>query len=799
MEDYDEEDRRAVRCCWSLVARAFNRTDREDELHAKRVFVPTMWFLLGVVGALLPLLLTDLANKVMFVGLTALTGCVCVSVLVAVYGLRRPVLPIAPTALLCFMVLAFGFDWLTASYLQPRSWTLIVIILDVTLVLRLHIGRIVIGVTMMWLFLERAESSFRLGMYEAAHDVAEGGTLPNCDCAQPPCGQPLTQAVMNTTVFVCVFLLDYYFTRGFAVSMRHQMALVSHSIATCDILTSHVSRYELEEARSVVDGDSGEQLPPKLRHSYSRLLENLETYRPYLPDSVLLNDVQAGEEPEWDGRASHPAVSRPPGDGHAEADVAICFTDIQSSTALWEANHQGMYTALQKHNTLLRRAAAAWAGYEVKTIGDAFMLTFHSPSDAVAFAMDGQMRLVTAEWPSDLMRNPLCCKVETSGEVVWNGLRVRMGVHSGIVRIERNPITNRCDYFGPAANTAARIEAYLKHGGLIGVSAHVFANIQSSMTSLGDPFVYRLGMRDLKGIAEPVELLLLFPQQLRSRVDVLDSPITTTTSSSGLRRRSIPDSQTSSWTSASAPTCTRLALSLQKSSASCAHVKVSLMEFEPAVAVPVFVAAVDHSVDVTQGVLQSVLSSSCVVTWNAPRPCSGHTSHCAYFTSVVHAKVRQAEMVSHTGAASGKMLSGNVAGCRRRFATVIGGCAELANVLAGIAETLRANVLVVGPLVEHKPSAVRIGEIPVIGDSPYVVYSVASEDIDGSLVGVAPTASDVQSKAASADDVLRRPITQQWAVATVARRVDLCDSCSATVPILDTLSFSESSLRRALT
>ena len=54
----------------------------------------------------------------------------------------------------------------------------------------------------------------------------------------------------------------------------------------------------------------------------------------------------------------------------------IVFTDIQSSTALWARAPSAMSASVEQHHRLIRKAISSNSGYEVKTVGDSFMVAF---------------------------------------------------------------------------------------------------------------------------------------------------------------------------------------------------------------------------------------------------------------------------------------------------------------------------------------------------------------------------------------------------------------------------------------
>eukprot|EP01065_Artemidia_motanka_P051613 TRINITY_DN9130_c0_g1_i6.p1 TRINITY_DN9130_c0_g1~~TRINITY_DN9130_c0_g1_i6.p1 ORF type:complete len:776 (+),score=164.34 TRINITY_DN9130_c0_g1_i6:70-2397(+) len=595
----------------------------------------------------------------------------------------------------------FILDVNGAARQSLRVWALIVPLVDVALVAELHraiTDGLVIS-TCLFLVVLTADASVKFGLMDLAAVWREYDVPEACDCTEPPCKLPADEAVATVFAYVSVFLFDFAITRRFA-----QMQLIATSVDVCDVLTDRIARYEIEAGRDILAGEEGARLPPRLRDSYSNLLDNLDSYKPYLPDSLLLTHDHREESAETEGTST----TRPPGEGATESDVCIVFTDIQSSTALWEGCHQGMYDGLQQHNAILRRAASAHDGYEVKTIGDSFMLAFGNVMSAVSFALEAQTQLVVAEWPAELLQAPLCRRESSGGNTIWNGLRVRIGIHCGTARVERNPVTNRCDYFGPPVNTAARIEGDIRHGGLVGVSDEVMRRLgKSGISELGSPTVSSLGPRKLKGVADTVEISLVLPRDLRLRFDAVknaaDAKGPHQNFMSGRRRSPAPSGLFSgSQASDGNETNARLALQLNQSFASCARTCFSLTRADTLRSgAPLFVSTVERAADVSQGVLQSVLSASCVVTWNAPRACTGHTEQCALFISVVRRRCDALGLQSWTGAAAGTVLSGNLAGGRRRFATVIGGCVELSGVLAAVAEMGRMRALATAPIAQH--------------------------------------------------------------------------------------------------
>ncbi len=195
--------------------------------------------------------------------------------------------------------------------------------------------------------------------------------------------------------------------------------------------------------------------------------------------------------------------------------MTIVFTDVQGSTALWEDAPGAMKQALELHNAVFRRVMADFAGYEVKTVGDAFMIAFDSAQRAINCCARLQTELLAAPWPAELLAQPVAlAEPGANGEPLFAGLRVRMGMHTGEPQCRADPMTGRMDYFGPMVNRAARV-AGVAHGGQVLMSADAFAALDAPLAPL---VATELGSFKLKGLAEPEQLIQVLPPSLTGRL-----------------------------------------------------------------------------------------------------------------------------------------------------------------------------------------------------------------------------------------------------------------------------------------
>ncbi|KAF1738839.1 Adenylate cyclase [Beauveria bassiana] len=233
-------------------------------------------------------------------------------------------------------------------------------------------------------------------------------------------------------------------------------------------------------------------------------------------------------------------------------NVSIVFTDIKNSTNLWEMYSSAMRSGIKLHNEVMRRQLRRIGGYEVKTEGDAFMVSFPTATSALLWCFAVQNELLEVTWPSEILSSmsgqPVYDKDNT---LIFKGLSVRMGIHFGDCVSETDPVTRRMDYFGPMVNKASRISA-VADGGQITVSSDFISEIQRclenyqdtdrfgsagseegyddesyasairkdlrSLTSQGFE-VKEMGEKKLKGLENPETVYSLYPHALAGRTE----------------------------------------------------------------------------------------------------------------------------------------------------------------------------------------------------------------------------------------------------------------------------------------
>ncbi len=158
--------------------------------------------------------------------------------------------------------------------------------------------------------------------------------------------------------------------------------------------------------------------------------------------------------------------------------VTFLLTDIEGSTAAWEADADAMAVALARHDELAEQVVTSRGGRLIKTRGegDATFSVFERPSAAAAAAMELQDAITHEQW------------------ALAAPLRIRIALHTGEVELRDG------DYFGRAVNRAARLKSLAVGGQILcsGATAELVIDSLSEGVVLAD-----LGLRELRNLARP--------------------------------------------------------------------------------------------------------------------------------------------------------------------------------------------------------------------------------------------------------------------------------------------------------
>jgi class 3 adenylate cyclase len=158
---------------------------------------------------------------------------------------------------------------------------------------------------------------------------------------------------------------------------------------------------------------------------------------------------------------------------------AIMFTDIKGYAALTASqSHDQNEILLNTYKGIVHPIVSTFSGVLVKSIGDAFMAVFSSPTEAVQCAMAIEDRL----WFFNQNRPKR------------DEIKVRIAINVGEMRVKHR------DYFGEPVNIAARMEG-VTPAGEIYISEATFLTMNRQNVATDE-----VGSFEFKGVPEPIKI-----------------------------------------------------------------------------------------------------------------------------------------------------------------------------------------------------------------------------------------------------------------------------------------------------
>jgi class 3 adenylate cyclase len=226
----------------------------------------------------------------------------------------------------------------------------------------------------------------------------------------------------------------------------------------------------LKRPQHELDVDMARGLASRIPDARLVLLEG-ESNAPYLGDTEAV--LQAIDDFLGEGQ-----------EATAKTEVAVAgafrtvlFTDVEGSTALTQRlGDARAREVLRESERTVREALKSHGGTEIKAMGDGFMASFTSASQALKCAV--AMQRAFADY----------------NETAVEPIRVRMGLNAG------EPIAEAEDLFGTAVNLAARIAAKAE-------GAEILASDVVRQLVAGKGFLFAdRGEVALRGFEDPVRL-----------------------------------------------------------------------------------------------------------------------------------------------------------------------------------------------------------------------------------------------------------------------------------------------------
>ena len=491
-------------------------------------------------------------------------------------------------------------------------------------------------------------------------------------------------------------------SRARGVLERYEIGTVEDERMTSAItvaggIAESLVKLDLREAERLL-GLNVSDMPHNLTGAFAELVENISSFLPYLPSALVENLRTDQMPPERRDSGLVNATLRSAFEAEPPDVVALAFTDIQKSTQLWEAHPTAMKVALDQHNDMLRRCIYKCDGYEIKTIGDAFMVAFSTAGDGLRFANMAQQMLAENPWPEEILAD---------NNVSEDGPLIRIGLHYGPANAQRNPVSGTIDYFGPNVNKAARIEG-VAAGGCTCVSEELLSGLtEEERQELPNMDLTPIGKAPLKGVTDLSSLSFVLPIALQKRKNGALSHLMKSKQVKKDSRASAYQETVSNITSTGMKKvrhAKHLVKGLGTSATVLSNYSFLLNEENANNALIALVAVQFEVASRTDGVIQSFSGESLLLMWNLQKPCAAHAVTAARFSVLLSSECEALWVDSSTpfsaprylsiGLATGRVVHGRVGVAQQMSLLTLGGVLELSSRLAHFAKRVGAHVLV---------------------------------------------------------------------------------------------------------
>ena len=272
-------------CCSSCINRIIKESDTELDVIRKKLLVIT-----ALVGLPLTLLtaLVSYEKKMLVFFACVLYLCGQIPTLLYLFWYRGQATNLL-IGFFCAMI-SFGIALMEidgSAMKTFQAWPMFVLIIDVLLACQTpnKMTYSVIAFVIFLILATESENVFRFGLYDFEWgENSQEFRRSKYECDNLPCREPFIDGASRFVALLGIFLCDFLCTRSFASSAIAEKKRILASIEAANYIAVSLSRFDLESASQLLEEV---EIPTQLKGAFDKILCNLRTYKPYLPQSCL--------------------------------------------------------------------------------------------------------------------------------------------------------------------------------------------------------------------------------------------------------------------------------------------------------------------------------------------------------------------------------------------------------------------------------------------------------------------------------------------------------------------------------
>ena len=201
-----------------------------------------------------------------------------------------------PSWLILLLIVTSNFGCIWGDFLSSadggnfRIWPMMLLNLDLLILCKVPASAISFSLftLLLWIAITTVEDSRRFGLYDIDMPgvPSYAARIKMCSCKHPPCPIGEFNGALRMCFFSFVILLQFYFMTKVSHALNAEKDRVGASVKTTNNIARYLRQYDLERATAILE-EERDVLPSGLLEAFHALINNLERYKPYLPQSCF--------------------------------------------------------------------------------------------------------------------------------------------------------------------------------------------------------------------------------------------------------------------------------------------------------------------------------------------------------------------------------------------------------------------------------------------------------------------------------------------------------------------------------